>query len=189
MNNEKRARAKISINEGLIELEGSEEFVEKYLIEFKNKLSFPSHMPTLNNHQPSAQVVQQKKDSANKVSAVRPAKSKGKNIEPEEFEINNNSDDSLAKFMESKNPGENAWNRIVVVGYYITHKLQKANFTEGNVEFAYKALSLNKRPLHLRQAFIDMKNKKKWLEELSDGGWTLSRLGEIYVEDQMLPKS
>lgn len=189
MNDERIAKVKISVNEGLIELEGPLDFVEKYIEEFKGKLSFVQNKTLASNESiHSAKIVKQKADLTQKKSVSKQSRSTGKNIEPEEFEIKS-SEGSLEDFIASKNPGENSWNRIIVIGYYVTHKMNKPTFTEGNVEFAYKALGLSKRPLHLRQAFIDIKNKRKWLEELSEGGWVLSRLGEIYVEDQMPPKS
>jgi hypothetical protein len=182
-----KAKVKISISEGLIELEGTEEFVEKHLAEFKDKLSMGLKSPSEGNAV-SGHSQLQKKQVSDKKQPIKASKTKGKNIEPEEFEIKNG-EHSLQKFITEKNPGENAWIRIVVIGYYITHKLKKEYFTEGNVEFAYKALGLNKRPLHLRQAFIDVKNKRKWLEERHEGdGWRLSRLGEIYIEDQLPAK-
>jgi hypothetical protein len=117
-------------------------------------------------------------------------KIKTKKIELEEFEIKSSGDTpSLKEFFDTKKPNEIVAHRIAVIGYYISKIRKQESFSEGNIEFASIALPLNKRPIHLRQAFIDAKNKNHYLEEVKDdpGKWRLSRIGEIFVEEKLPP--
>jgi len=60
------------------------------------------------------------------------------------------------------------------------------SFSEGNVEYAYKVLKLNKRPIHLYQTMINIKNKNLWFEhDETNGKWKLARAGEIHFDDKI----
>lgn len=180
-------KAKINIVEGTIELEGSEAFVEKHLEEFKASLSRKEvSQPNKVIKEEKAKITRPVKQPKNN------GKVKTKKVDPESFEIKSNgTTPSLADFFEEKKPSETVAHRIAVIGYYVTKKLGKDSFSEGNIEFAYIALPLSKRPVHLRQACIDAKNRNHFLEEVEDqsGNWRLSRIGEIFVEEKLPPKS
>lgn len=75
-----------------------------------------------------------------------------KKIVIEEFDIKGDAEkgiESLKEFSKEKNLGKN---NPAVIGCYITKRLNKDGFSEGNVEFAVKALKLGKRPTNLHQA-------------------------------------
>jgi hypothetical protein len=60
-------------------------------------------------------------------------------------------------------------------------------FLRGNIDYAYRVLRLNKRPAHLRQTIVNMKNRQVWISDSTpNGNWTLSRNGEIYIEDKLI---
>jgi len=88
--------------------------------------------------------------------------------------------------VEEKKPGTANGIRIAVIGYYITEVLGQENFTEGQIEYAYKMLDL-KRPNHLHQIMINNKNEKDYYEpvEETDSTWRLTRTGEIFVADEL----
>ena len=113
-------------------------------------------------------------------------KAPAKSVKIEEFDLSkSNEKPSLEEFMNLKNPGESTYDRIVVIAYYITRLLKEDCFTEGQIEYAYKALQLNNRPGHLRQTINNAKNAKVWFKDVVQGQWSLERLGEIYVEDKL----
>jgi len=127
-------------------------------------------------------VVKEKPSQKTKTKKGIPTK-----IIPEKFDISGNkSTPSLKAFLKEKKPSASANERILVIGYYITNKLKKNEFSEENIEFAYRVLQLSGRPKHLHQSFIDIRNKKFWIEQGSDTNlWTISRIGEIYVEEKL----
>jgi hypothetical protein len=187
------AKVKVVIGTASIEVEGSEEFVERNLSWFRERTSAP---PTAGEKYPGAADVtnasQPKVRNEPKEKVVSAAKPKRpKNIQAERFDVFKSGDrPSLEEFLEQKKPGETAAFRIVVIAYYIVELLKNSTFTEGQIEYAYKALDLKKRPTHLRQIIINLKNDKDWFEpDESTGAWRLTRAGEIFVSEKMPQES
>jgi len=179
-------KAKINLKEGVIDLEGTETFVSKYLDEFKEKFT-NIKIPVTNFSQETVknQVLTSKITPENKTKKVK----KVKKIEIEAFDIDGDvtkNIPSLSEFFKEKNPGKNASKVILTLGYYITSKLNLSEFSEGNIDYGYKALNLTGKPAHLHQIIINQKNEKQWYEEGSDTSkWKLSRIGEIFVEEKL----
>lgn len=184
-------RAKINMFEGVIELEGTEEFVSKYLDEFKSKLDRKEDIA--GTHVKSEQRKPKSKKKLKEDAHSKLKKRTPKKIKIEEFDINNDSKGkipSLKDFLDEKKATDSSPKTILAVGYYITHFKKASEFSEGNIEFAYKALRLTRRPLHLHQTIINKKNKEVWFEQGSDSyHWKLSRVGELFVEGSMPEKA
>jgi len=187
------AKAKIVIGAASIEVEGSEEFVEKNLSWFKDHVKIaPVGAPVLPPAPP--RIAAEKKTSTPKTATptaggAKPKKSKS--IQAERFDLHKgNGHQGLEEYIAEKQPGEAAGNRIVVIAYYITEILKLPTFTEGHIEYAYKTLNLKKRPAHLRQIIINLKNERDWfeLDEATDG-WRLTRNGEIFVSEKLPQKT
>jgi len=179
-------KVKINIAEGTIELEGSEEFVTKYLEEFKERIYTGStKRPMSRTKLPRAAAATTPRQKG--TSVKKGAKVKAKSIAPERFDLHKSDDQpSLKDFLEEKKPGENTGNLIVVIAYYITHLRNQPSFSEGNIDYAYRTLSIKGRPKHLRQIIINNKNQRDLFEEAeTEGNWSLTRSGEIFVEEQL----
>jgi hypothetical protein len=184
-------RAKVNMFEGIIELEGTEEFVSKYLDEFKSKLDRKENITATHVKSEQKRPKSKKKIKENTHSISK--KRTPKKIEIEEFDINSDSKGkapSLKDFLDDKKATDSPPKTILAVGYYITHFKKASEFSEGNIEFTYKALRLTGRPLHLHQTIINKKNKEVWFEQGSDSNhWKLSRIGELFVEESMPEKA
>jgi hypothetical protein len=191
------AKAKINLKEGLIELEGSEQFVSKYLEHYKElleqktetiKTAKEASIKTQDAEPASTEEIStQSKDKKEK--KVKPVKVKS--IEAEKFDyLKDGKTQSLQDFFTEKNPGTNTGNKIAVIGYYIQIVKEIGEFTEGNIDFAYKILNLKGRPKHLRQIIINNKNQRDLFEEVDEkeSTWKLTRAGEIFVDEQLPPK-
>ncbi len=185
-------KAKINLKEGLIELEGSEEFVGNYLNEFKKLLRIvetgdtaaeTAALDSTPNSDSSGQTAK-KKAPAKKTTSTKKIAPK---VTIERFDIHgNDSVPSLGEFMDTKKPGTKNGNLVAVIGYYLTEILGDDFFTLGQIEYAYKMLSL-KRPGHLRQIMINEKNERDLFEPDAEdkNRWNLTRSGEIFVSDQL----
>ncbi|MFH1840163.1 MAG: hypothetical protein ABH849_03365 [Nanoarchaeota archaeon] len=176
---ENSTKAEINLKEGTIKLEGNEEFVCKYLDDFKDKLF--DHQSKQEKHSlPITKKITKK---------VKTRKRIIKKIEVEGFDTKGDSQKevpSLKEFFNEKRPGESNYERILVIGHYVTKILRDSEFSEGNVEFAYKILKLKPRPQDLHQTHIDIKNKKRWIDNGTDSShWVISRIGENEIETEM----
>jgi len=184
-------KAKIDLRTGVIELEGSEEFVSKYLDEFKRHFEGAPILRETDKEKSTAKAGTRKKPHQPTPSGEH-KKVGPKKIEVEEFEIKGNSKakiPSLKDFLEEKKAIESSPKTILAVGYYVTQMLKKEEFSEGNIEFAYRALGLTGRPAHLHQTIINKKNKAVWFETGSDSThWKVGRVGQLYVEEKMPEK-
>lgn len=185
------AKAIIRMNEGILELEGSEAFVVKYLEEYKSY--FDAHFRQKDNfaneNTKTIEPTTARFKSTKNKKESRPTKAKPKKVKdfaPEKFDIYPKGKSSLQDFFNEKKPGDSSKERILVVAYYIKNTLNLPSFTEGNIEYVYRTLKLGNKPIHLRQTLTDIKNKDSRLEQLAEG-WVINRVGEKFVDEQ-LPK-
>ena len=121
----------------------------------------------------------------------RSSATKAKAIAIEKFDLHKDANNvSLEDYLKEKNPGKTTANIITVIGYYITVMKGAESFSEGNIDYAYRTLSIPGRPTHLHQIMINAKNKQDFFEYSGeDGKWKLSRTGEIFVDEKLPPKN
>lgn len=131
-----------------------------------------------------------KKDPNKKADKETATNKKGgktlvKSIQTEEFDLyKNDKKPSLTEFFKQRQINDNTATRILAIAYYVSNICKLNCFSEGNIEYAYKVLNLNKRPLHLRQTLLNVKNRKLWIDQDdASGKWKLSRVGEVYFEE------
>lgn len=194
-----QTRAKIDLKAGVVELEGSEDFVRHHLERFSALFhSTPHHhqasesgMGTPPVQEQAAPVVRKRKPVAKAAAAPKAAKgpTKTKRIEPARFDIDKSgSTVSLEDFLKEKKP-KSTGDVIAVIGYYLTQLKGATTFSEGNIDYAYRTLQLKGRPKHLHQIIINNKNQKDLFEPAGeDGTWMLTRAGEIYVDEKLPAK-
>ncbi len=181
-------KASVTFGNNSIELEGREEFVSKYLESFKEIIEIQkSQKPSsiIKTEKPDAISNKNNQDQSSK--SEKSKKKRIKSIEAEEFDIFESKDSpTLEEFINQKSPGKTAGKVIVVIAYYMQQIKNLPTFTEGNIEYAYKILSLPSRPIYIRQIIINMKNKNQWFEESEDGlSWKLTRVGEVFVKEKL----
>lgn len=176
------AKVKLDLYNGIIEIEGPESFVVKYLEEYKTLFGQKTVKAVKLRNQKKISIVNEPKEPKNTKKQKTTPK-----VEMQKFDIEAGDNvKSLKDFLDEKKPGKSAANTILVIGYYITNLKGNDVFREGNIDYAYKALGLKGRPTHLRQIIINLKNERTWFEEGSEKGtWKLDRAGEIFVEESL----
>lgn len=186
-------RVKMNLSEGSIELEGTEAFVTRYLDEFKvligdGRVKQVEPAKAANKRVTASKRTTASKRIENPDKPERKPKKGAPKVTAERFDVHGGGNDvpSLKAFFEEKKPGRANGDQIAVIGYYITELLANETFSEGQIEYAYKMLKLN-RPGHLHQVMINNKNEKDYYEQTDENGanWSLTRTGEIYVSDQL----
>ncbi|HLO43243.1 MAG TPA: zinc ribbon domain-containing protein [Leadbetterella sp.] len=117
-------------------------------------------------------------------------KTLAKSVQTEEFDLyKNTKKPSLSDFMKERGIDDNTANRILAIAYYIINICKLSSFSEGNIEYAYKVLSLNKRPLHLHQTILNAKIRNLWFDQdESSGKWKLTRAGEVHFDENFSKK-
>jgi hypothetical protein len=109
---------------------------------------------------------------------------KSKNIKIDEFDAYSSKPTLVELFEEIKPVSTNE--RILTIAYYINKILKTDFFTDGNVDYAYKLLKLDKRPNLLRQIITNIRTKELWFDKSEDGkDWKLNRTGEIHFESKV----
>ncbi len=181
--NENLTKAKVNLNGGTIELEGSEEFVQKNLDGFRDFIFQP--IKTSSKVETNGVEIKQSSDIETKQSNNGVKKqnksSRLENVSPEDFEISCDGVIPFKDFFNDKKPSRTAPEMIAVTGFYLKHYLKKEEFSEGNVMYAYLAVEL-KRPVRVHKAFQDTKDRRHWITRGSSvGKWILSPIGEDYV--------
>lgn len=110
---------------------------------------------------------------------------KSKSFPVEKFDIHAEGEkQSLEDFLKVKQPTGSV-NTIAVIAYYIMFIKELDYFSEGNIDYAYRTLSIPKIPIHLRQVITNAKNKNDFFEPTEDGKWKLTRTGELFVHNKL----
>ncbi|MGB0916207.1 MAG: hypothetical protein ACPGU4_01350, partial [Flavobacteriales bacterium] len=122
------------------------------------------------------------KGSSSSTTKTSTSSSAAKSVVQEKFDAHHKTK-SLKDLFDEKVPGKNTNKVILTIAYYLHEIIGQDSISDGNIDFGYRSMGLPKRPKHLRQTIINMKNSNAWFEDAEDGRWKLSRNGEIYVEN------
>ena len=175
--NENLTKVKINRNEGIIELEGSEEFVQNNIDGFKDFIYKSVSEPTKEEKLTTG--ITKKSDNG----VIKQSKSSVvDNVPPEEFDIRGNETaPSFRNFLDDIKPSNSAADLIAVTGFYFKQHLNKEEFSEGNVMYVY-GIAGAKRPKKVHQTFHDTKSRKQWIKQGSASDkWILTHIGEDYI--------
>ena len=180
------AKLRIDVSHGLIEVEGTEEFVKDIYNDFKDRIAQTGHKPTTAPSVPAP-----KADEANGGGEKKRAPvGRNRTGSPPTFVKDLNlvaqgNGPSLKDFctaFDAKSAKD--WNLLFV--YFLT-KFERGNpVTQDHVYTCYKVLNV-KPPSAFSQSLFDTANKKGWVDTKSLTDIRLTMVGENYV-DHDFPK-
>lgn len=185
----KDIKVKYDFNLRVLEYEGPSELLDSVLERIsRSGLAVPANSSGRNSPKPPPKKAAPAKSNAPSAKAGdKPKKASTTKISSEKFDIYGTDDGvpKLETFFTEKKPGNTNAEKIAVIAYYITEILSEPSFSDGQIDFALKMLKI-KRPTHLRQIITNTKNEKDWFEKFEDTpNWTLTRGGELFVNDEL----
>ena len=180
------AKAKIDIKAGVIELEGTESFVAKYLDDFRKlvgstaqKIPISAEPINTERQKPEQSTEKQKKEKK------ETTKKKIKRRYQRTFDYSQSDNrQSLNSFYTEKDP-KNYGEGIAVIGYYLLQYHKAKTFNIKNLKNAFSAIEIS-APKHIGQVMYN--NRELGLYEKTDKRtfWKLTDTGIAFVEG--LPK-
>ena len=183
-------KIKINLSEKSIEVEGTEDFINKKLQMFKDlirdeqtikkEISFQRQSNSGRNIPQKKLIVHKERTNVNKsIKEILPR------LKPESFNIEKGENKpSFDEFFNKVSP-KDQYENILVVSYYLEKYLHQEEFDENQVYFVYRLKSL-KEPKRFHQTFIDAKNKKFYFETGSaPTKWKLAPIGRNYIIDRL----
>lgn len=179
-------RIHINLNDGLIEAEGSEEFV-KYIYEsakdlFLQKAKPPKTPPVDKNHSDDKTIggtTKKKPQQSTKTPKIVP----DLNLRP------NDGKDSLDIFYASLSIKNSSKEQNLVFIYYMQKILGLTRISMDSVYTCYKHIKKIKVPGNLYQSLADTKNKKGWIDTSNMEELKVTIPGENYLEHDMQKKT
>lgn len=172
-------KVKINVKEGTIELEGNEQFVSKYLEEFKANITSKS---TNSSNVPAPEYSNDSKKVSNKPKSAR----KGISLSPIPIDLKS-SKPNLRDFYKSKNPSTNQ-EKITLFVYYINKNLEITNVLPGHIVSCYKEVG-DRLPLNIPQMFKDITHLKSWIEPSGEAGSVKTTISGDNLIEHDLPRT
>lgn len=173
---------KINLNDGLLEVDGEEDFVRSIYNDFKTELMTTRKI----NSTPAAEKTNQDKIP----QKSNPAKKSSNGKKRESFTILKDLDLSsrtnsldLKSFLSDKSPST-AMERNAVFVYYLKNHANVSTITLDHIYSCYKYTS-TPVPTALRQSVADTSSRRGWLDTSSFDDIKLSIPGENYIEHDL----
>jgi len=184
------AKARIDIKSGIIELEGSEVFVTKYLEEFKNLVTATSPKENLPEVKATPKQTEEKEipKPEPKKRGRKPGKAKaetekktGKKVSSAQFDYTKtDTKPDLKSLYEEKKP-KNHGEGIAVIAYYLKQYQKAKTFSVKDMEAAYKAIEITP-PQHIGQVMYNNKELGYYEKTGKRSVWKLTEKGVSFVE-------
>lgn len=185
------AKARIDIKEGIIELEGSETFVAKYLDEFKALVNAKPSEKVVS--QPEKPIIPESKEKeiskpAPKKRGRKPGKTKAetkkenaKKVSIAHFDYTKTETrPDLKSLYEEKKP-KNHGEGIAVIAYYLKQYQKAKTFSVKDVESSYKAIGIT-FPKHIGQVMYNNRELGYYEKTGKRSVWKLTEKGVSFVD-------
>jgi hypothetical protein len=184
------SKLRIDLSQGIIEAEGSDDFVLAVYTDFKERLKFegPKHAAPPAPTNPHAAANETKPA---KVAATNGA-TKGRKKSRESLSIVKDLDLSKGKLGRLKDfygryDAKTNFQRNLVFVYFLQNGLEISGITENHVYTCYRDVSA-KLPGAFRQSLFDTANKNGWIDTSDMSNITVATPGINYLEHDLSKK-
>jgi len=180
-------KLKIDLSQGIIEAEGTEEFVLTIYSDFKDKLVTESNIPKGKSENTSATPKNKKT-----LKAKTKVTSKLKNSTPKssatptfskDLDLSGGSNKSLQEFYSKYSP-KNNMEKNLTFAYYLQHVVEETPITLDHIFTCYRHMKF-KVPKALHQSLVDTARRNGWLDTSSTSDIKVPISGMNYLEHDM----
>ena len=182
-------RVRIDLAQGVVEAEGSEEFVRAIYSDFKDRLT--SQVRLHHQNDPANEGREKKRTSlkpsaGNGADKARTSKARSKNPQiVGDLDLSGKGAKiSLRDFYARYQPANNFENNLVFV-YHLKQELKIKTVSVDHVFTCYRNIPKLKLPEALAQSVLDTKNRKGWIDTSSLDDIQLNMSGINYLEHDM----
>ncbi len=177
-------RIRIDLAQGMVEAEGSEEFVRAVYEEFKDRLGKPTEGFRANDPGTATTKKPTKAAATTSEKASRKARPKNPQIVPDLDLSGHGKTESLRTFFSQFIPKTNFDNNLIFI-YYLKQKLKLQTVGIDHIFTCYRAMPGLKIPGHLEQSLKDTRASKGWIDTKSLDDLQLNVPGINYLEHDM----
>ncbi len=185
------SKLKIDLSQGIIEVEGTEEFVLGIYNEFKEKIGTEVVVDNRGSNQPDVTKKTTKKSaSAKKTKTTKTRKKSSGQIPTTVKDLDLSGGDKCERLKEyySTFDAKSNFDKNLIFIYYLEHKLGINNITVDHVFTCYRDIPTVKAPEALRQSLIDTSKRKGWLDTSDTENITVTIPGVNFIEHDMPSK-
>lgn len=180
----------IDLANGILEVEGEEEFVKIIYDDFKKQLAtFKTTPITSGRNEPKRPVIESASDAKHKRQTLRSKSGNSKESYTLIKDINftkTDTNQSLKEFYKAKSPNTFAEKNAVFV-YYLKNIINVSKVTLDYIYTCYDEVG-SRKPDAFKQSIADTSSKKSWLNTTSFDDITISLRGQNYVDHDLPTK-
>lgn len=185
------AKLKIDLAHGVIDAEGSEEFVLSVYRDFKEKLDGLRQAPSVNTQHTQSNTTQNIQETPPKkyASSGQKGKKTGKTNPSfvKDLDLSGGGKFERLKDFYSKYEAKSNLDKNLIFLYYLQHKIGMSGINTDHVFSCYREVG-SKVPEALRQSLIDTANRKGWIDTSNTEDIKVSISGVNFIEHDMQKK-
>jgi hypothetical protein len=195
-------KIKIDLAHGLVEVEGSEEFVRAVYADFKDKLSSepivhqlppPPRAPPRQAEgenaasRPKSSSTSRKRSQSSAASSVAPKKKLKEPSTVKTLDLSNSPAGRLRDFYDKFDVKTN-YERNLIFIYFLQQKMEIEQITQDHVYTCYRNIPGIKVPGAFRQSLLDTESSKDWIDAADADNLKITVHGLNYLEHDMPKK-
>jgi len=176
------ARVRIDLSQGVVEAEGSEDFVRSIYDDFKNQVQ-TGRSNALQKKAPSAQSTPPSEDTTKKTHKVKA--SRGVPTIVKDLDLSPKGDTQSLRDFYGQYSAKTNFEKNLIFVYWLQEVAGISGITEDHVFTCYRNIPGIKVPTALYQSLIDTSKRKGWLDTASTDNLKVTIPGVNYLEHDL----